>query len=152
MTWQEFEEFVAQICTFHEFQAQHRFRFSLARRYEIDIVAKRQPYLLCIDCKQFGVRLGKTSALRLASEKQLARTQALADHLSRFQAELKILDWREPVLLPVLVTMMLEEIQFHESIPIVPAALLNAFLLKFEDQVDWLQKVTPSGHHQTKLF
>ena len=152
MTWQEFEEFVAQICTFHEFQAQHRFRFSLARRYEIDIVAKRQPYLLCIDCKQFGVRLGKTSALRLASEKQLARTQALADHLSRFQAELKILDWSEPVLLPVLVTMMLEEIQFHESIPIVPAALLNAFLLKFEDQVDWLQKVTPSGHHQTKLF
>ena len=152
LTWQEFEEFIAQVCTYHEFETRHRFRFTQVRRYEIDIVAKRQPYLLCIDCKQFGARLGKTSALRSASEKQLTRTQALADHLDRHQADLGILDWQEALLLPVLVTMMLEDIQFHENIPIVPAASLNAFLRKFEDQVDWLQKVIPSSGRQTKLF
>jgi hypothetical protein len=152
LTWQEFEEFVAQVCTFHEFQIEHRFRFSLSRRYEIDIVAKRNPFLMCIDCKQFGARLGKASVLRSASEKQLVRTQALADNIAQYQANLEILDWQEPVLLPVLVTMMLEDIQYHEKIPIVPAGSLNAFLLKFEEQVDRLRKVVPSGVRQTKLF
>jgi hypothetical protein len=152
LTWQEFEEFVAQVCSFHEFRTIHRFRFSLSRRYEIDIVATRQPYLLCIDCKQFGVRLGKASALRSASEKQLVRTQALANHISRYQADLGLLDWQDPVLLPVLVTMMLEDIQFHENIPIVPAVNLNAFLLKFEQWVDQLQKVEASDGRQTRLF
>ncbi|MDO8055483.1 MAG: hypothetical protein Q6361_01350, partial [Candidatus Hermodarchaeota archaeon] len=136
---------------YHEFRPRHRFRFTQARRYEIDIIAMRQPYLLCIDCKQFGARWGKASVLRSACEKQLVRSQALADHLDRYQVDLGILDWQEPVLLPVLVTMMLEDIQFHENTPIVPAANLNAFLLKFEDQVDWLQKVKPCGGRQTKL-
>ncbi|MFX0169914.1 MAG: hypothetical protein ACFE89_11240 [Candidatus Hodarchaeota archaeon] len=152
LTWQEFEEFVAHVLTFHEFQVKHRFRFSLSRRYEIDIVAGRNPFLLCIDCKQFGVRLGKASTLRTASEKQVIRTHALANHLAQFQADLGILDWQDPLLLPVLVTMLLEDLQFHEGIPVVPAVNLNSFLLGFEEQLDQLRIIHPSASRQTRLF
>jgi hypothetical protein len=152
LTWQEFEEFVEHLLTFHEFQTRHRFRFSRSRRYEIDIVASRQPVLFCIDCKQYGVRLGKATSLRTAAEAQLQRTEALAKDFAQFQANLGCLDWAQPLLIPLLVTMMTEDIQFHEQIPIVPAALLNAFLLKFEEQLDTLHIVRPSSGRQRRLI
>jgi Holliday junction resolvase-like predicted endonuclease len=152
LTWQEFEEFVAHLLTFHEFQIRHRFRFSRSRRYEIDIVASRQPVLFCIDCKQYGVRLGKAASLRTAAEAQLQRTEALAKNFARFQANFGCLDWARPLLIPLLVTMMTEDIQFHEQIPIVPASLLNAFLLKFEEQLDTLRIVRPSSGRQRRLI
>lgn len=152
LTWQEFEEFVAHLLTFHDFQTYHRFRFSRSRRYEIDIVASRQPVLFCIDCKQYGVRLGKAASLRTAAEAQLHRTEALAKDFAQFQVNLGCLDWAQPLLIPLLVTMMTEDIQFHEQIPIVPASLLNAFLLKFEEQLDTLCIIRPSSGRQRRLI
>jgi Holliday junction resolvase-like predicted endonuclease len=151
LTWQEFEEFVANVLTFHEFQVLHRFRFSTQRRFEIDIIAGRKPILLCIDCKQFGVRLGKASVLRKASEEQLVRTQALANHFARFQIDLGCLDWQEPLFIPMLVTMLQEDIQFHGGIPIVPAAYMNTFLLQFEKELDSLCFVRPDSGRQQRL-
>ncbi len=152
LTWQEFEEFVAHVLTFHEFQICHRFRFSDTRRYEIDIVAGRQPVLFCIDCKQYGVRLNKASSLRNAADDQFHRTRALADAFTQFQAKLGCLDWSNPVLIPMVVTMLIEDIQFHEKIPIVPASLLNAFLLKYEERVDSLCTIEPSSGRQLRLI
>lgn len=152
LTWQEFEEFVARVLTFHEFQVCHRFRFSDSRRYEIDILAGRQPVLFCIDCKQYGVRLNKAASLRTAADEQLHRTRALANAFAEFQAKIGCLDWSSPVLIPMLVTMLIEDIQFHEKIPIVPASLLNAFLLKYEERLDSLCTVEPSSSRQLRLI
>ncbi len=152
LTWQEFEEFVAHVLTFHEFHVCHRFRFSTNRRYEIDIVAGRKPVLFCIDCKQYGVRSGKASSLRTASENQLHRTQTLANHFAQFQAAVGCLDWQDAVLIPMLVTMMAEDIQFHDQIPIVPAALFNAFLLGYEEQLDSLRTIRPTAGRQQRLI
>ncbi len=151
LTWQEFEEFVAQVLKFHDFNVRHRFRFSTNRRYEIDIVAVRNPIILCIDCKQYGVRLGKTASLRNASEEQLLRTKVLADNFSRLQAKLECLDWQRFILIPILVTMMNEDIQFHNQIPIVPASFFNAFLLRFEEKMDDIISFQPSSGRQLRL-
>ena len=97
LTWQEFEEFVAQVFLIHEFEVHHRFRFSTNRRFEIDIVAGREPIIFCVDCKQYGIRLGKASVLRTASEEQLLRTKTLGAHFARFQAQLGYLDWQKDV-------------------------------------------------------
>ena len=152
LTWQEFEEFVAHVLTFHDFTVLQRFRFSTNRRFEIDIVAHRQSVLLCIDCKQYGVRLGKASSLRTAAEEQLHRTQVLADNFARFQADLGCLDTEHPVLIPLMVTMMSEDILFHDRVPIIPASLFNAFLLEYERQRDLLRVVQPSSSRQTRLI
>jgi len=152
LTWQEFEEFVAYVFTYYDFQVHHRFRFSTNRRFEIDIIARRKPILFCVDCKQYGVRLGKASVLRTATEEQLLRTKALADHFARLQADLGCLDWQAPLFLPMLVTMLHEDIQFNDRIPIVPASNLNGFLLGFEEQLDEMYVVQPSSGRQQKLF
>jgi len=152
LTWQEFEEFAAHVLTIHEFQVHHRFRFSTSRRYEIDIVGGRQPVLFCIDCKQYGVRLGKASSLRTASEDQLHRTQALAGSFAKFQANLGCLDWQHTILIPIVVTMMIEDLQFHDRIPIVPASLFNAFLLGYEEKLDTLRIIQPSTGRQKRLI
>ncbi len=152
LTWQEFEEFVAHVLTFHDFTVLQRFRFSTNRRFEIDIVAHRQSVLLCIDCKQYGVRLGKASSLRTAAEEQLHRTQVLADNFARFQADLGCLDTEHPVLIPLMVTMMSEDILFHDRVPIIPAPLFNAFLLEYDRQRDSLRVVQPSSSRQTRLI
>ncbi|MFW9831367.1 MAG: restriction endonuclease [Candidatus Thorarchaeota archaeon] len=152
LTWQEFEEFVACVFTFHDFEVHHRFRFSTNRRFEIDIVAGRNPIMFCVDCKQYGVRLGKTAALKTASEEQLSRTKTLATNFVRFQTQLGCLDWQKPLLTPLLVTMLHEDIQFHEQIPIVPAARLNAFILNFEERLDNLQVIRPSNARQQRLI
>lgn len=152
LTWQEFEEFVTQIFAFHEFEVHHRFRFSTNRRFEIDIIAGRNPIIFCVDCKQWGVRLGKASTLRTASEEQLFRTKTLGEHFARFQADLGYLEWQTPLLIPLLVTMLHEDIQYHEQNPIIPAAHLNAFLLGFEESLESLQIVRPSLRRQLRLF
>jgi Holliday junction resolvase-like predicted endonuclease len=152
LTWQEFEEFVAHVLAFHNFQVFHRFRFSTSRRFEIDIVGSREPVLFCIDCKQYGVRLGKATALRTASEAQLQRTEALAEHIAQFQAELGCLEWQQITLIPIVVTMLIEDIQFHDRIPIVPASFFNAFLLGYEEKFDILRIVRPSSSRQKRLI
>lgn len=152
LTWQEFEQFVARVLIFHEFHVRHRFRFSRRRRYEIDIVAGRRPVLFSIDCKQYGVRLGKTTSLRNAAKAQLGRTEVLAANFAQFQVDLGCVDWTQPVLIPMVVTMLTEDVQFHEQIPIVPAALLNAFLLNYEKQIDRLYVIRPSFGHQARLI
>jgi Holliday junction resolvase-like predicted endonuclease len=152
LTWQEFEEFVAHVFTYYDFHVHHRFRFSTNRRFEIDIIARRKPILFCVDCKQYGVRLGKASVLRTATEEQLLRTKALAAHFARFQVDLGCLDWQAPLFLPMLVTMMHEDIQFNDQIPIVPASNLNGFLLGFEEQLDEMFVVQPSSGRQQRLF
>lgn len=151
LIWQEFEEFVAAVFNFHDFQVQQRFRFSTSRRFEIDVVAKRPPIIFCIDCKQYGVRLGKASSLRTAGEEQLRRTIALANSFSQFQADLGCLDWPQAKLIPMLVTMLHEDIQYHAKIPIVPACLLNAFLLGYEKHLDTLRVIPSEPQRQLRL-
>ncbi|MDO8124926.1 MAG: restriction endonuclease [Candidatus Hermodarchaeota archaeon] len=152
LTWQEFEEFVAHVFTYYDFQVHHRFRFSTNRRFEIDIIARRKPILFCVDCKQYGVRLGKASVLRTATEEQLLRTKTLANHFARFQADLGCLDWQAPLFVPMLVTMMHEDIQFNDRTPIVPASNLNGFLLGFEEQLEEMRVVQPSSSRQKRLI
>lgn len=152
LSWQEFEEFVAHVLSFHEFNVCHRFRFSTNRRYEIDIIAGRKPVLFCIDCKQYGVRIGKASSLRTAAEEQLHRTQVLAKNFAQFQSDIGCLEWQETSLIPILVTLMVEDIQFHEKIPIVPASLFNGFLLSFEEQLDRMRVIQPSPGRQQRLI
>jgi Holliday junction resolvase-like predicted endonuclease len=151
LTWQEFEDYVAAAFDFHDFDIHRRFRFATTRRYEIDVVATRKPILFCVDCKHYGIRLGKSSALRVAVEEQIQRTEALAATFAAHQAALNCTGWHRCMLLPVLVTMLNEDLIFHEQVPIVPAARLNAFLLSYDQQMDVLRTINAEKGRQSTL-
>ncbi|MFX1563904.1 MAG: restriction endonuclease [Promethearchaeota archaeon] len=151
LTWQEFEEFVSAIFDRHGFFIHHRYRFTISRKYEIDVIASRKPVLFFVDCKHYGIRKGKSSVLRNAVEDQLERTKVLATHFAAHQAKLNCLKWDKVILLPLLVTMLHEDLIYHEKIPIVPAAKLNAFILDYHKALDELRIVYPSSTRQHTL-
>lgn len=151
LTWQEFEDFVSTVFSIHNFQVHPRYRFKTIRRYEIDIIATRKPIIFCVDCKHYGIRLGKSSVLRKAAEAQRMRVEELAKHFAANQVELDCLNWLKAHLIPMLVTLLIEEVSFFGHIPLVPAASLNAFLLEYERYFDQLDLISPESGRQTTL-
>jgi hypothetical protein len=89
--------------------------------------------------------------LRVAVEEQIQRTEALAATFAAHQAALNCTDWHNCLLLPVLVTMLNEDLVFHEKVPIVPAARLNAFLLSYDQQMDDLHTINAEKGRQSTL-
>jgi hypothetical protein len=131
LTWKDFEGFVASILGENDYRCVESFRkrgTAEARGMEIDVIAVRGNSIISIDAKMWGIRTGKPSALKIAAEKQKERTKRLCGMISRLAGKLSGLAAGRYILTPVLVTWMVEEVVFHEGVPIVPVFLLNSFL------------------------
>ncbi|MFW9801594.1 MAG: hypothetical protein ACFFFC_03040 [Candidatus Thorarchaeota archaeon] len=131
LTWKDFEGFVASILVENNFRCVESFRKRGAaetRGMEIDVIGVRGNSIVSIDAKMWGIRTGKSSALKTAAEKQKERTKRLCGMISRLAKGLNGLTTGQYILKPVLVTWMVEEVVFHEGVPIVPVFLLNSFL------------------------
>ncbi len=151
LSWREFEAFIATIFHRHDFTVIHGFRFKAKRRFEIDVIAAQKPTIFCIDCKQYGIRSGKASPLRTAVEDQLERVESLAANFAAQQVKLQCLGWHTAIFYPLLVTMLHEDILWHNQIPVIPAAQLNKFLLSFPEYSDRLHVVNPTPARQHTL-
>ena len=149
LTWKDFEGFVASILVANTFQCVESFRRrgnSLVHGMEIDVIGVRGDTIISIDAKMWGVRSGKKTALKQAAEKQKIRTQELSNELDRLSSKMTNLDTREYRLFPALVTWLVEEVEFHEGVPVVPIFKLNSFILEFYQYEDFM--VSYLGHHQ----
>jgi hypothetical protein len=128
LDWKEFEAFTLDILLHHDFQVYSRVRFksSNKKRYEIDLLAIRNPIILCIDCKHWSSRARKKHALKKAVEKQVERTKAFSKDgdLSKFYIEKD----NSLFLMPVLISWLAEDIKTHQNVPIVPIFQLSSFL------------------------
>src|SRR5512136_2453837 len=72
--WQDFEGVVSDAFEASGFRTLRNVRFShRKKRNEVDVVALERPRLVAVDCKHWGLRAGKGSALRAASLAQLNR-------------------------------------------------------------------------------
>jgi hypothetical protein len=148
LTWKDFEGFVAAILTEHTYQCVESFRRrgnSQMHGMEIDVIGVRGATIIAIDAKMWGIRSGKATALKTAAEKQKTRTQELSEELDKLAKKIGKLSAREYQLLPVIVTWLVEEVELHEGVPVVPIFKLNAFILDFDQYEDLI--VSYSGHH-----
>jgi len=139
LTWKDFEGFVASILTTHNYRCVESFRRrgnSTIRGMEIDVIGVRGATIIAIDAKMWGIRSGKAAALRTAAEKQKIRTQELSDELDRLSKKISNLHAREYQLFPVLVTWLVEEVELHGGVPVVPIFKLNSFILDFDQYED----------------
>ncbi|MFX1270609.1 MAG: hypothetical protein ACFFAX_02925 [Promethearchaeota archaeon] len=131
LTWKDFEGFVASILVENNFRCVESFRkrgTAETLGMEIDVIGVRGNSIVSIDAKMWGIRTGKSSALKTAAEKQKERTKRLCGVISRLAKGLNGLTTGQYILKPVLVTWMVEEVVFHDGVPIVPVFLLNSFL------------------------
>lgn len=141
LTWKDFEGFVAGILSENNYRCVESFRRrgnSLVRGMEIDVVGVRGGTIIAVDAKMWGIRGGKASALKSAAEKQKKRTVELASELDRLSKKLNTLTEGPYTIFPVIVTWLVEEVELHEGVPVVPVFKLNSFILdldQYEDMV-----------------
>ncbi|MGY5881675.1 MAG: hypothetical protein RTV31_15595 [Candidatus Thorarchaeota archaeon] len=135
MTWKDFEGLVASILSENSFICTESFRrrgTSDIKGMEIDVIGIRGRMALSVDAKMWSVRGGKASALRTAAEKQKDRTNRLTSQLERLSKKIPSMTKGQYNIFPVMVTWLVEEVEMHEGVPVVPVFKLNGFIQDFE--------------------
>jgi len=126
--WRDFEGVVSDAFEANGFRTLRNLRFSHEkRRYEVDVVALERPRLVAVDCKHWGLRPGKGTALRAASLAQLRRTVNLGKKAQEIPG-IDIGGWGEVTLVPCIVTLYEEMIVENGGVLVVPISKLNSFI------------------------
>jgi hypothetical protein len=81
----------------------------------------------------WNIRGGKASALAAAALRQKDRTQKLSRMLPELSERLPLFPG-EYQFVPALVTWLVEDLEIHEGVPVVPVLKLNTFLLDLDVQ------------------
>ena len=139
LTWKDFEGFVASILSENTYRCVESYRRrgnSLIQGMEIDVIGVKGNTIISIDAKMWSIRSGKASALKTAAEKQKKRTLELSEELDKLSKKMGTLTERKYSLFPVLVTWLVEEVELHEGVPVVPIFKLNSFILDLDQYED----------------
>lgn len=117
ISWQDFELRVREILERNNFETRFRVVFKDEEgRAEIDVVAERYGIMLCVDAKRYNRNWHRKSALKRESEK----------HRKRCLRFSKIVNSK---VIPVIVSLIDDELYLHEGCIIVPFKSFNDFLL-----------------------
>ncbi len=135
LTWKDFEGLIANILTENNFKCAESFRrrgTSDVKGMEIDVIGVRGRTIISVDAKMWSVRGGKGSALRDAAEKQKIRTGRLSSEMDRLSEKIPSMTPGNYIIFPTMVTWLVEEVEMHEGVPVVPVFKLNGFIQDFE--------------------
>jgi hypothetical protein len=135
MNWKDFEGLVGRVLDENGYRYAESFRkrgTDETEGMEIDVIGVKGSRILALDAKMWDDRSGKASALATAAEKQSIRTRRLRNELERLEQKIGTILPGEYSLMPALVTWLVEDLQFHEGVPIVPIFKLNRFLLELD--------------------
>ena len=126
--WEEFEEIAIFALEANGFKVKKHFRFNWnEKRYEIDLLALRKPFVVCVDCKHW--RQGwMGAASRKAAEKQIQRTKILAEASTSLIEKIGIEGWSRACFIPVIVSLFPSVSKFHKASPVVPIIQFRNFI------------------------
>jgi|Deesub1362A_J573_1020465.scaffolds.fasta_scaffold00065_70 hypothetical protein len=117
ISWQEFEEKVKAILESNNFKTDFRVVFKDEEgRAEIDVVAEKFGLILAVDAKRYNRGWQRRSALKREAQKHM-------DRCSRFSKIVK------SMVIPVIVSLIDDELYMYEGCIIVPFRSFNDFLL-----------------------
>jgi len=140
LRWQEFEAFADQVLAREGFATLNHFVFKESgRRFEIDVIAAKEPVVLCVDCKHWhGWAPSKIAA---AARNQLLRVLCLSQALPLPGRNLPSGTWCSVRLLPVVLTLADVSPKLIDGVPIVSALRFRSFLSEINPWVDELRFV-----------
>jgi Holliday junction resolvase-like predicted endonuclease len=128
LEWIEFENFAAKAFEANNFTVKRRFRFKKAgRKWEIDVLAFSEPYVICVDCKRWRRGWGKAAITKIV-EAQSLRTKVLAETLQSLQRRVMLDGWTHAILFPVILSLFPGPAKFFQNVPVVPILQLQNFL------------------------
>lgn len=136
--WQEFEEISAHIFEENGFSVHRRFRFKVGgRRMEVDLVACRNPHIICAECKRWS-RGFDGSPARRALMAHLDKVRSLGEGLARLMKRLGLMDWRQALIIPAVISLTTPTAKIYGGVPLIPILELPSFLSEFEANLDSL--------------
>lgn len=139
LLWNEFESIAIETFKMNHFAVKKHFRFKhLDKRWEIDIIGCKKPMIVCVDCKHWH-HGWQTSAIKRTVEAQVQRTQALARSYLLLASELKTENWKQIVMVPVVLSLIPASFKFYNKVPLVPILQLRDFLNKLQAHLDSLK-------------
>jgi Holliday junction resolvase-like predicted endonuclease len=141
LRWQEFEAFAAQVLARDGFATLNHFVFKESgRRFEIDVIAAKEPMVLCVDCKHWhhGWAPSKIGA---AARNQLLRVLCLSQAFPVRGTKLPTGTWRSVRLLPIVLTLADVSRKLIHGVPIVSALRFRSFLSEINPWIDKLRFV-----------
>jgi hypothetical protein len=128
LTWLEFENISILAFEANDYVTKKHFRFAWAdRRWEIDVLALKEPLIICADCKHWH-HGWSGSGSRKAAELQTERTKVLVDALKTLGDRIEIGRWKHAYFVPMILSLVPANQKFYKGVPIVPVLQLGDFL------------------------
>lgn len=128
LEWNEFESLSASAFRANGFKTLRGMRFSWDnRRWEIDVIGYSKPLMVCIDCKHWRRALNR-SAINKIVELHVKRVEALSEALPSIHSKMRIEDWKEYVMTPIIVSLHTTPLKFCQEVPVVPIFQLQNFI------------------------
>ncbi len=123
--WKDFESFVEFVFQQHDYETKRNFRFKTDKRYEVDIIAEKN-VIICVDCKRLSSGRSKRSFLKNSAERHKKRTE----ELGKFSK-------KDKKLLPLIITLMDEDIIEYQNVIILPIWKINDFILSLDAGIEY---------------
>jgi Holliday junction resolvase-like predicted endonuclease len=143
--WLEFEELAAHIFEMNGYSVHRRFRFQAeGRRWEIDVLALRSPYIVCAECKHWTKGIGNSTA-RGIIETHLEKTEVFSRHLNQLAKKIRAQRWSQATVVPVTLTLTPTDMNIYRRVPCVSILTLPSFLDEFGGQLERL------AYHRVEL-
>lgn len=128
LDWQEFEAIAALALERNSYEVSKNLRFKHAgRRWEIDVVGYRKPWVVCIDCKHWRHGISPSVLAKIVAA-QVDRVKALSDFLPGTSAKIECAKWDVAKFFPVILSLVPSRFKFYDDVPIVPVLQLQDFL------------------------
>lgn len=139
LQWQEFESITATALENYGYVVKQNLRFKqAARRWEIDVVGCKKPFVVCVDCKSWHHSIAP-SAMRRVVEAQVERTRALSDALPSASMGFECLNWEKAKFVPVVMVLIPSRFKFCDDVPVVPVLQMQDFLNQLPLEVESLK-------------
>ena len=124
VVWQNFERLAAFIFEKNDFRVTvNTVKTYQKKRRQYDVIARKSDRTFLVECKKWAGNRYRLSALKKAVEQHTERT-TFYNTITSEDA------------IPLLVTLVEEEIQCYQGVPLVPVLRLNSFIHELEKDAD----------------
>lgn len=129
LEWKEFESITTTAFEAYDYIVVNNFRFKGkdGKRWEIDILAYKQPLIASVDCKHWKHNWTRAPITKMVDQ-HVERTKAFADILPSLNDKVKLGKWKHTTVIPFILSLLSSPFKFHRNTPIVPVLQLQNFL------------------------
>ena len=136
LTWFEFEDVSIAAFEANSYKTKKHYRFTWAnRRWEIDVLALKEPLIVCADCKHWH-QGWSGSGSRKAAEMQAERTKNLYEVFKSINDKIGMGNWKRAHFVPMILSLAPGNQKFYKGVPIVPVLQLGDFLTSMPAYLD----------------